>query len=850
MARVVRGEGDSLQKRGQLLFRQGNYSDALAAFTEALSCKGADVMSILDNRAATYIKLTQYDRALNDSRQMIRRDTKDGRGVLRYGQTLLLTGDRAKALKAYGYGLKTLPEDHPRRKMILQMYCKVKERASVKRLDPFDTLPLELAMMVLQHFNFRELAVLLRVSKGWQRMLSQPDLWMHLDFTEARRKVHWRSFRAFVQRSRALLTHAVMTNISTPFQDRVLEALSRCPKLEHLEIRDPITQPNGLYDVFRSSTQLKSLVIGKQTPVAQENIAKFLSSLTQLELLEIHNAQPSPESRVHWPSHLPNLRSIALFTEASMPAPGRVPALYIPPATESMSCSMPNLEELRLDSYPKVWAPYNLSFDPVQFPRLRKLDLKGVFVGPFGLPPSLEYLSIHAGAAPTGEEFPFSPEQLLHLPSLHTLILRDLIWVTYRTLHGFIVDSKASLRNLVVDRCPQLDTGKLSLVLVENSVNLTELGVPQLPGINDSTVKTLVEGLSNLTALDVSNTDVTGYLLKMLADARSSNVDFPRVEYVLDIRIWRPIESVFTGATDGIGKATLTRLISTNLPVRVYVIGRNGKRHQAFLDELRLSNRQAQITWLEGQLSLLADTKKLCDEIKRRETSLDCLYLSAGFISSGERIETSEGKSLSLSLNYYSRILMMTLLLPLLNSSPNSPRIVSILNAGYESSSIYLDDLDLEKPGHFSLLSLTKSMSTYTTLSMSTLAQENPHVVFVHHYPGGVTTDAFKKAWGGKWYFPLFRAALSAFGTSPEDAAEKVLYLITSARYGGRGVALGEGQKAGMTMAKSVKGGELFAIDNKMKELFQGKVMLELQAMNAGEIVWRKTVETLAPYSS
>ncbi|GAT25062.1 F-box domain protein [Aspergillus luchuensis] len=115
MARVVRGEGDSLQRRGQLLFRQGNYSDALAAFTEVRS-RGpprADVMSILDNRAATYIKLTQYDRALNDSRQMIRRDTKDGR---------------------------------------------VKEKASVKRLDPFDTLPLELAMMVLQYFNFRELA--------------------------------------------------------------------------------------------------------------------------------------------------------------------------------------------------------------------------------------------------------------------------------------------------------------------------------------------------------------------------------------------------------------------------------------------------------------------------------------------------------------------------------------------------------------------------------------------------------------------------------------------------------------------------------------------------------------------
>ncbi|GKZ34792.1 hypothetical protein AbraIFM66950_005148 [Aspergillus brasiliensis] len=311
-----------------------------------------------------------------------------------------------------------------------------------------------------------------------------------------------------------------------------------------------------------------------------------------------------------------------------------------------------------------------------------------------------------------------------------------------------------------------------------------------------------------------------------------------------------PHTAVFTGATDGIGKATLTRLVLTKLPVRVYVIGRNGKKHQAFLDELRQSNRHAEITWMEGQLSLLADTKRLCDEIRKHEKSLDCLYLGAGFISSGERIETTEGKSLSLSLTYYSRILMMTQLLPLLDASLNNPRIVSVLNAGYESSSIYLDDLDLEKPGHFSLSSLTKATSTYTTLSMSRLAQENPHVVFIHHYPGGVNTDAFKKAWGGKWYWPLFRAALATFGTSPEDAAEKVLYLITSAKFGGRGVPLEEGQKAGMNMTKTIQGGELFAIDDKMKGLFQGKVMLELQAMDAGDIVWRRTVETLAPYSS
>ncbi|PWY94620.1 hypothetical protein BO94DRAFT_572191, partial [Aspergillus sclerotioniger CBS 115572] len=210
---------------------------------------------------------------------------------------------------------------------------------------------------------------------------------------------------------------------------------------------------------------------------------------------------------------------------------------------------------------------------------------------------------------------------------------------------------------------------------------------------------------------------------------------------------------VFTGATDGIGKATLTRLISTNLPIKIYAIGRNGQKHESFLSQLRKSNKKATIIWLEGQISLLADTKRLCDEIKARETFIDCLYMSAGFITSGERVETPESLPLSQALTYYSRILTITHLLPLLKASPNSPRIVSVLAAGNETTSIYLDDFELEKPGHFGLVSLSRSIATYTTLSMTRLARDNPGVIFIHHYPGGVDTGAFKKAWGDKWWF-------------------------------------------------------------------------------------------------
>lgn len=96
-----------------------------------------------------------------------------------------------------------------------------------------------------------------------------------------------------------------------------------------------------------------------------------------------------------------------------------------------------------------------------------------------------------------------------------------------------------------------------------------------------------------------------------------------------------PRVSVLSGATDGIGKAFLTRLVATKLELRVYVIGRNGDRHKPFLDELRRSNGKADVVWIECQMSQGADIVKACNEIKRRETSIDLLYMSAGFINSG-----------------------------------------------------------------------------------------------------------------------------------------------------------------------------------------------------------------------
>jgi NADP-dependent 3-hydroxy acid dehydrogenase YdfG len=93
-----------------------------------------------------------------------------------------------------------------------------------------------------------------------------------------------------------------------------------------------------------------------------------------------------------------------------------------------------------------------------------------------------------------------------------------------------------------------------------------------------------------------------------------------------------PQVAVFVGATAGIGKATLIRLIAQKTPLKVYLVGRNAAKQQAFIKDLRASNEQAEIIFVEAQVSLMSEVRRVCDEIKAKEMNIDLLFLSAGFV--------------------------------------------------------------------------------------------------------------------------------------------------------------------------------------------------------------------------
>jgi NADP-dependent 3-hydroxy acid dehydrogenase YdfG len=103
-----------------------------------------------------------------------------------------------------------------------------------------------------------------------------------------------------------------------------------------------------------------------------------------------------------------------------------------------------------------------------------------------------------------------------------------------------------------------------------------------------------------------------------------------------------PHVALFVGATSGIGKATLEQLVLASkgkCALKVYVIGRKGpmEHSKALLESLRSMNPDADLIWIDREVSLLISVKQICTELKMRESVLDLLFLSAGYAPWGGR---------------------------------------------------------------------------------------------------------------------------------------------------------------------------------------------------------------------
>ena len=166
----------------------------------------------------------------------------------------------------------------------------------------------------------------------------------------------------------------------------------------------------------------------------------------------------------------------------------------------------------------------------------------------------------------------------------------------------------------------------------------------------------------------------------------------------------RSFTAVFVGATSGIGLGAIKALLQNTEASKVFIVGRSQHKFESTLAHLRTLNPAANLVFIEAQVSALHEVHQACSLIKQQHPdAIDLLWLSQGGLSLAGYQLTPEGLNSDLAVKYYSRMLFMHELIPLLDKAAD-PRVVSVLSAASEGK-VQTSDFGIEKPENHGFVS-------------------------------------------------------------------------------------------------------------------------------------------------
>ncbi|KAI0149538.1 hypothetical protein GGR57DRAFT_504717 [Xylariaceae sp. FL1272] len=216
----------------------------------------------------------------------------------------------------------------------------------------------------------------------------------------------------------------------------------------------------------------------------------------------------------------------------------------------------------------------------------------------------------------------------------------------------------------------------------------------------------------------------------------------------------KPFVAVVAGGTSGIGECAVRGLATIFAKhgdqLRVYIVGRRQSAAEAIIADCRRICAGGKFTFIGGNLQLMREVDRVCDEIIETETKLaeadnqkskvDFLLCSQGILTLNYN-ETEEGIPALIALAHYSRMRFAVQLLPLLGNAPGGGHVSSVLNGGVKPV-VLLDDLDLKNPKNRSFGSAFGHLCCIHNVFMCELARRNPgKVALTHIYPGVVDTN-------------------------------------------------------------------------------------------------------------
>ncbi len=138
--------------------------------------------------------------------------------------------------------------------------------------------------------------------------------------------------------------------------------------------------------------------------------------------------------------------------------------------------------------------------------------------------------------------------------------------------------------------------------------------------------------------------------------------------------------ALVTGASSGLGKEAAKLLAARGW--RIIAHGRDPERSAAAKAEIS-AVAQAELDWVNADLSIMADTAKMATDIAALTDRLDLILCNAGG-TRAELVITPEGNEATFAGNHLGHFLLVNRLWPLLRATGQS-RVISVSSSGHES---------------------------------------------------------------------------------------------------------------------------------------------------------------------
>jgi NAD(P)-dependent dehydrogenase (short-subunit alcohol dehydrogenase family) len=237
------------------------------------------------------------------------------------------------------------------------------------------------------------------------------------------------------------------------------------------------------------------------------------------------------------------------------------------------------------------------------------------------------------------------------------------------------------------------------------------------------------------------------------------------------------IDKVFlvTGATEGIGKAAARAFARRG--ATIVLVGRNPAKTAQVQAEIAAKVGTGPVETIVGDLSLLAEVRRVAAEFRARHDRLDVLVNNAGAVFD-ERQLTAEGIERTFALNHLNYFLLTHEVRPLLEKTPGA-RVVSTSSGAHRMGNFDFDDLvKREKAyGGFQVYGDSKLANILFTRELARRLQ--PAGVLANCFHPGMVDTGFGLNGRGLTYW-MVKTSYWLIARTPEKGAETLVWLATS----------------------------------------------------------------------